>query len=158
MLGKWHRVPGVWFGFDGTLGKLLTLALSRVSAGLCSPVLLLALPEDVVFPLPWAMNIHLDIYLLSSEEKQPRECNGPSKHTLQPRISTPYKTTLMASFYLFQCFSGDLSSAMVLARNMSCGVSAFGACPACAGLTGSLKGSWSSGQDWLALQKTVCLG
>lgn len=36
---------------------------------------------------------------------------------------------------------------MVLARNMNCGMLALGDCPACARLTGSLKGSWSTGQD-----------
>lgn len=147
-----------WLGFGGMLGKPVPLAPSGVCAWLHSPVLLLALPEDVVFPLPWAMNIRLDIYLLSSEERQRRECNGLSKHTLQPRVPIPYKTTLMASFYRFQYFSGDLSSVMVLARSMNCGVAAFGGCPACARLTDSLKGSWSGGQDCLALQKTVCLG
>lgn len=61
------------------------------------------------------MNIRLNIYLLSSEERQLGECNDPSEHTLQPRRSIPYKTTLMVSFYCFQYFSGDLSSVMVLA-------------------------------------------
>ena len=71
------------------LGKPVMLSLSGVSARLCSPVLLLAVTEDVVFPLPWAMNNRLDIYLLSPEEGQGRERNGPSKHALRHRISLP---------------------------------------------------------------------
>lgn len=54
---------------------------------------------------------------------------------------------LMASFYYFQYFSGELSPAVVLARNMNCGVLALGDCPACVRLMGSSKGSWSAGQD-----------
>jgi len=53
----------------------------------------------------------------------------------------------MASFYYFQYFLGELSPAMVPARRMNCGVLALGGSPACARLTGSLKGSWSTGQD-----------
>lgn len=52
----------------------------------------------------------------------------------------------MASFYYFQYFSGKLSSVMVLARNMNCEMVALGGCQVCTRLTGSLKGSCSTGQ------------
>lgn len=68
------------------LGKLVVLSLSRVLVCVCSPVFLLAAMEDAVFPLPWAVNHWLDIYLLSFEEGQQRECNGSSKHILQCKI------------------------------------------------------------------------